>query len=50
MTLFFEDWRAVGGVQSPHKIRRAAAGTTHEEWTVNRARINPKIDPKRFEG
>jgi hypothetical protein len=50
MTLFFEDWRAAGGVQFPHKIRRAAAGTTHEEWTVNRARINPTIDPKRFEG
>ena len=47
-TLFFEDWRPVDGVQFPHKIRRAAEGSTTEEWTVGTVRINPKIDPKRF--
>ena len=47
-TLFFEDWQPVDGVQFPRKIRRAAAGTTTEEWTVNKVKINPKIDPKKF--
>jgi hypothetical protein len=47
-TLYFDDWQSVDGVQFPHKIRRAAEGTTTEEWTVSKVRINPKIDPKQF--
>jgi hypothetical protein len=47
-TLFFEDWQQVDGVQFPHKIRRAAAGATTEEWTVTKVKINPGIDPKKF--
>lgn len=47
-TLFFEDWQLVDGVRFPHKIRRAAAGATTEEWTVTRVKINPRIDPKKF--
>jgi hypothetical protein len=49
-TLFFDDWREAGGIQFPHRIRRASAGTTNEEWTVGRVRVNPKFDPKKFEG
>ncbi len=49
-TLFFDDWRDVGGLRFPHKIRRAMSGTTTEEWTVNKVRVNPKIDPRKFEG
>lgn len=49
-TLFFDDWREVGGIQFPHRIRRASAGTTNEEWTVGKVKVNPKIDPKKFEG
>jgi hypothetical protein len=49
-TLFFDDWREVGGIQFPHRIRRASAGTTNEEWTVGRVKVNPTIDPKKFEG
>jgi hypothetical protein len=49
-TLFFDDWRDAGGIKFPHKIRRASAGTTHEEWTVNKVKVNPKIDQKKFEG
>jgi hypothetical protein len=47
-TLYFEDWQPIDGVQFPRKIRRAAAGATTEEWTVNKVKINPKIDPKKF--
>jgi hypothetical protein len=48
--IYFDDWRETGGVKFPHKMRRASAGTTSEEWTVNKVRVNPKIDPKKFEG
>ena len=48
--LFFEDWREVGGIKFPHKMRRAMGGTTNEEWTVGKVKVNPKIDPKKFEG
>ena len=50
MTLFFDDWRDAGGIKFPHNIRRASAGTTNEEWTVNKVRVNPKIDARQFEG
>jgi hypothetical protein len=48
-TLFFDDWRETGGIRFPHKLRRAMGGTTSEEWTVNKMKVNPKIDPKKFE-
>jgi hypothetical protein len=48
-TLYFDEWREVDGIRFPHRMRRAAAGVTTEEWSVNRVRVNPKIDPKKFE-
>ena len=47
-TLYFEDWRDADGVKFPFKIRRAVGGATSEEWTVNKIKVNPKVDPKRF--
>lgn len=47
--LFFSDRREVDGIRFPHSIQRAVAGTTDEEWTFSKARVNPKIDAKRFE-
>jgi hypothetical protein len=47
-SLFFEDWREVDGVQFPHKMRRAIAGETNEEWTISKVKLNPKIDAKKF--
>jgi hypothetical protein len=47
-TLFFEDWQQADGIRFPHRMRRAMSGTTTEEWTVTRVRINPKIDAKKF--
>ena len=47
-TLFFDDWREAGGVRFPHKMRRAMAGATNEEWTVTRVKVNPKLDPAKF--
>ena len=47
-SLFFEDWREVEGVNFPHTIRRASEGTTSEEWKINRVKVNPRIDAKKF--
>ena len=48
--VYFEDWRDAEGVKFPFKMRRASGGTTTEEWTVTRIKVNPKVDPKRFAG
>jgi hypothetical protein len=48
--IYFEDWRDAEGVKFPFKMRRASAGTTVEEWTINKIKVNPKIDAKRFAG
>ena len=48
-TLYFDDWREEDGIKFPHGFRRASGGTTTEEWTVNKVKVNPKIDPKKFE-
>ncbi len=47
--LYFDDWRDVDGIKFPHSFRRATAGATTEEWTITRVKVNPKIDPKKFE-
>jgi hypothetical protein len=49
-TWFFEEWREVSGVKFPHKLRRASAGTTNEEWTITSVKVNPRIDARKFEG
>jgi hypothetical protein len=48
--IYFEEWREAEGIKFPFKMRRAMAGTTTEEWTVNKVKVNPKVDPKRFAG
>jgi hypothetical protein len=48
-TLYFDDWREVDGITFPHRLRRAVAGATMEEWSINKIRVNPKIDSKKFE-
>lgn len=47
-TLYFEDWGRMDGIRFPHRMRRAFNGTTSEEWTINRVKVNPKIDAKKF--
>jgi hypothetical protein len=48
-TLYFDDWREEDGIKFPHALRRASAGTTMEEWTVSKVKVNPKIDPRKFD-
>jgi len=47
-TVYFEDWRDADGVKFPFKMRRATEGNTVEEWSLSKAKVNPKIDPKKF--
>lgn len=47
-SLFFEDWQQVDGLTFPHKMRRAVAGETTEEWTFTKVKLNPKIDAAKF--
>lgn len=47
-SMFFDDWREVDGIRFPHVMRRAVAGTTNEEWTISKVKVNPKIDAKKF--
>lgn len=47
--MYFADYRTVGGVKWPFRIRHAVAGATIEETTFDRFNINAKIDPRKFE-
>jgi hypothetical protein len=47
--LYFGDYREVSGLQLPFRLRRALGPDTVEETTFDGYKINPKIDPKKFE-
>ena len=47
--LFYADYREVSGVKLPFRLRRALGPDTVEETTFDNFKINPKIDPKKFE-
>ena len=47
--MYYADYRDVDGMKFPFRIRRAVGALTTEETIFDRFRINPKIDPKKFE-
>jgi hypothetical protein len=47
--IYYADYRDVDGMKFPFRIRRAVGASTTEETTFDRFRINPKIDPRKFE-
>jgi hypothetical protein len=47
--MFFGEWTEVDGIRFPMKLQRATAGTTDEEWTITKVKVNPKIDLKKFD-
>lgn len=47
--IYFGDYRQVDGVRFPFRLRRAIGAETTEETTFDRFRINPRIDPRKFE-
>jgi hypothetical protein len=47
--IYYADYRDVDGLRLPFRLRRTAEAETVEETIVDRYRINPTIDPRRFE-
>ena len=47
--LFYADYRDVSGVKLPSASAARSGADTIEETTFDNFRINPKIDPKKFE-
>ena len=47
--IYYEDYREVDGLQLPFRLRRTSGGETVEETIVDRYRINPDTDQRRFE-
>jgi hypothetical protein len=47
--LYFADYRDVDGMQFPFRLRRAVGADTIEETTLDRYKVNAKIDPRKFE-
>jgi len=46
--LFYGDYRAVDGVQVPHRLQRSIDGKPAEEVTFDKVKVNAKIDAKKF--
>jgi hypothetical protein len=46
--LYFADYRDVGGVKLPFRLRRAIGADTTEETTFDRFQINPRIAAQKF--
>ncbi len=42
-------YRADDGILFPHEITVEIGGQTFEIWQISRFRVNPRVDPKRFE-
>jgi hypothetical protein len=47
--IFYGDYKAFAGVQMPTRIQRMIDGKPVEELTFEKIKVNPKIDPKKFE-
>jgi hypothetical protein len=47
--LFYGDYKAVDGVKMPTKVQRMIDGVATEEMTLEKIRINGKIDPAKFQ-
>jgi hypothetical protein len=47
--LYYGDYREVDGIKVPFRLQRAIDGKPTEEVTLEKVKINGKIDPKKFE-
>ena len=48
ISLFFDDYKPVDGVQIPHRVSRSVDGKPTEEMTFKTIRINPAFKPDTF--
>jgi hypothetical protein len=49
VTLYLDDFKRVDGVLLPTRLTQAVDGKTVEEWTIEKARVNPPIKASLFE-
>jgi hypothetical protein len=49
VTLYLGEYQKVDGVMLPHRLTYAIDGKTVEEWTIERARVNPNVKAGLFE-
>lgn len=47
--VYYADYQDVSGIKLPFKIQRSIDGKPSEEVTLEKIKVNPKIDPKKFE-
>lgn len=47
--LYYSEYQDVSGVKLPSKLQRSIDGKPTEELTLEKIKVNPKIDPKKFE-
>ena len=47
--IYYGDYKAVGGVQLPHRIQRSIDGKPTEEMVFDAIKVNAKIDAKKFQ-
>jgi hypothetical protein len=47
--VYFSEYRAQNGVHWPRRLKEVVAGRVVVDTTLNKFKINPKIDPKRFD-
>jgi len=47
--MFYSDYQSVDGLQLPHTFQQAIGGKPMNEVTIEKYKVNPKIDPKKFE-
>ena len=47
--MFYSNYQSVDGLQLPHTFQQAIGGTPSLEITIEKYKINPKLDPKKFD-
>jgi len=47
--VYYGDFQDVDGLHLPHSFQQSVAGNASTEITIEKYKVNPKIDPKRFE-
>jgi len=47
--VYYGDYQDVSGVKLPFKLQRSIDGKPTEEMTIEKIKVNQKIDPKKFE-
>jgi len=49
VNLFLADYKEVGGVKIPHRLTQSIDGKPVEEWTIEKAKVNPELKADFFE-